>query len=214
MSIKEKVKSYSFWVSLASALVLILQVIGSKLGFYVDARLASDIITSACSILVVTGIIVTPTAKSSIDTETEKPSNNDETNPIETISPENTIKENISVLADNLKEVADKILEENIKTTTESKPEPVANDICLETDSQPEQIKITCEETQCVVEENKNEVNTNIIVEENYVETEDSLSETNNLKAVLSLQKEKYADNIDEYYQILLSEIKSLRAHE
>ena len=65
-----------------------------------------------------------------------------------------------------------------------------------------------------MVEENKNEVNTNIIVEENYVETEDSLSETNNLKAVLSLQKEKYADNIDEYYQILLSEIKSLRAHE
>lgn len=64
MNIKEKVKSYSFWVSLSSALILIIKVIGNKFGFTIDATLASDLITSLCSILVVTGIIVTPTPKS------------------------------------------------------------------------------------------------------------------------------------------------------
>ena len=65
MNIKDKVKSYSFWVSLSSALILIIKVIGNKFGFTIDATLASDLITSLCSILVVTGIIVTPTPKSS-----------------------------------------------------------------------------------------------------------------------------------------------------
>ena len=60
MNIKERIKSYSFWISLASAVFLVIKVIGQKFGFTVDETLFNDIITSMCSILVILGIIVPP----------------------------------------------------------------------------------------------------------------------------------------------------------
>lgn len=66
MTIKEKMKSYNFWVSLASAVILILKVIGAQVGFTIDANFANDLITSLCSILVLLGIIVTPTSSSKV----------------------------------------------------------------------------------------------------------------------------------------------------
>ena len=219
MSIKDKVKSYSFWVSLASALVLILQVIGSKLGFYVDARLASDIITSACSILVITGIIVTPTAKQNVEIEPETPSKEKTEAEPETISPENSFKENMSILADNLKDVADKILDENkasdaetnIQETLQEHNNVVDNEAVVENKNNIETGAEICNETSLVAEPIEPTPNDTTEPTKNTDETTDR---ADNLKTVLSLQKEKYADNIDEYYQILLSEIKSLRAHE
>lgn len=61
MKLKDKIKSYSFWVSLASAVILILKVLGSRFGFTVDESMVSDIFTALCSILVLMGIIVVPT---------------------------------------------------------------------------------------------------------------------------------------------------------
>lgn len=66
MNLKTKVKSYSFWVSLASAVILILKLVGQKFGFSVDEGLISDLFTSLCAILVIMGIIVVP-SPSSID---------------------------------------------------------------------------------------------------------------------------------------------------
>ena len=63
MKIKDKMKSYGFWISLASAIILILKVIGAKFGFSVDETFISDLTTSLCSILVILGIIVTPSSK-------------------------------------------------------------------------------------------------------------------------------------------------------
>ena len=63
MSLKEKIKSYSFWVSLASAVILILKVLGSRFGFTVDETMISDLFTALCSILVILGIIVIPGTK-------------------------------------------------------------------------------------------------------------------------------------------------------
>lgn len=63
MTLKQRVKSYSFWVSLASAIFLILRVIGENFGFVVDEGLFSEIFTALCSILVLLGIIVPPNAK-------------------------------------------------------------------------------------------------------------------------------------------------------
>ena len=62
MKLKDKVKSYSFWISLGSAIILILNLIGNKFGFNIDSGFASDLLTSLCSILVLLGIIVTPTS--------------------------------------------------------------------------------------------------------------------------------------------------------
>lgn len=63
MKIKDKIKSYSFWVSLASAVILILKVVGSRFGFTVDESMVSDAFTALCSILVLLGIIVVPSSQ-------------------------------------------------------------------------------------------------------------------------------------------------------
>lgn len=67
MNLKTKIKSYSFWVSLASAVILILKLIGQRFGFDVDEGLISDLFTSLCAILVILGIIVVPSANSIIE---------------------------------------------------------------------------------------------------------------------------------------------------
>lgn len=63
MKLKDKIKSYSFWVSIASAVILILKVLGNRFGFVVDESMVSDIFTALCSILVLMGIIVLPSAQ-------------------------------------------------------------------------------------------------------------------------------------------------------
>lgn len=65
MKIKDKIKSYSFWVSLTSAVILILKVLGNRFGFTVDEGMVSDLFTALCSILVLLGIIVVPSASTS-----------------------------------------------------------------------------------------------------------------------------------------------------
>ena len=60
MKLRDKIKSYSFWVSIASAVILILKVLGNRFGFTVDESMISDLFTALCSILVLLGIIVVP----------------------------------------------------------------------------------------------------------------------------------------------------------
>ena len=64
MKIKDKIKSYSFWVSLASAVILILKILGNRFGFTVDETMVSDLFTALCSVLVLLGIIVVPVNQS------------------------------------------------------------------------------------------------------------------------------------------------------
>ena len=63
MKLKDRIKTYNFWVSLSSAIFLLLKVLGTQFGFKVDESLFSDLITSLCGILVILGIIVPPSAK-------------------------------------------------------------------------------------------------------------------------------------------------------
>ena len=108
MSIKERVKTYNFWVSITSAVILILKILGSKLGFTIDETLASDLITSVCSIFVLLGIIVPPTNKS---------------NTLEICEPQNKISEdNITVQETDLK-----TFEETKETTQTDKHENTKN---------------------------------------------------------------------------------------
>ena len=66
MRLKDKIKSYSFWVSLTSAIILIMKILGSRFGFTVDETMVSDLFTAMCSILVLLGIIVPPTNANNI----------------------------------------------------------------------------------------------------------------------------------------------------
>ena len=57
----EKMKTYNFWISLVSAIILLLRIIGEKFNFFVDATLIMDITTGLCGIFVVLGIMTAPT---------------------------------------------------------------------------------------------------------------------------------------------------------
>ncbi len=65
MKIKERMKNAGFWISILSALFLILGAFGVEIG----GAAADTVISAVCSILVVLGIISDPTAgKGYLDT--------------------------------------------------------------------------------------------------------------------------------------------------
>jgi len=70
LTIKDKLKSYNFWITLVSAVILLLQIFGDKFHFSVDSNFIMDITTALCSIFVILGIITVP--KSKIDKTTAK----------------------------------------------------------------------------------------------------------------------------------------------
>ena len=63
MTIKDKLKSYNFWITLVSAIILLLQVFGEKFNFKIDSNFIIDVTTALCSIFVVLGIISVPKSK-------------------------------------------------------------------------------------------------------------------------------------------------------
>ena len=222
MTLKEKIKSYSFWVSLASAIVLILKVIGAKFGFNIDATLASDIITSVCSVLVITGIIVTPTSKANSDLEL-----------LNSKTSQNSIKENLSILSNNLKETADEILN---GTTQNTEDEKSLLEQITEKTGEPITVADKPTSTEAVEEvkeiesksiEPETEIKPASTVTEKLIEPVEPIGEPaevqsitktipteTELKSVLASQKDIWANNIDVYYQILLEEVKSLKPNE
>lgn len=60
MTLKDKMKTYNFWISLVSAVLLLVRIIGDNYGFDVDAGLVMDITTGVCGIFVILGIISVP----------------------------------------------------------------------------------------------------------------------------------------------------------
>lgn len=61
MKFSDRVKTYNFWVSIASAIFLIINLIGKKFNFTIDENAYNDMFTTFCSVLVLLGIIVPPT---------------------------------------------------------------------------------------------------------------------------------------------------------
>ncbi|MBQ7579005.1 MAG: hypothetical protein IJT25_00520 [Clostridia bacterium] len=60
MNIKDKMKTYNFWISLVSALLLVARILGTKYGFTIDSGLVMDVTTAMCSVFVILGIISAP----------------------------------------------------------------------------------------------------------------------------------------------------------
>ena len=58
--LRNKLKSYSFWVSLASAVLLLVQTIGRPLGLVIDESTYMSIVNSVLGVFVVLGIISHP----------------------------------------------------------------------------------------------------------------------------------------------------------
>lgn len=129
MNIKEKMKSYSFWVSLTSAVVLVVKLIGQKYGLVIDDGFISDLVTSLCGILVILGIIVLPAKK---DNKEEKTKTN-----LTKLENENCVNDNVlNSVSNQLQEEIDNIISKNF--SEEPKTEEHNEDIeKIESDSEP-----------------------------------------------------------------------------
>ena len=60
---KEKFKSYTFWVALCSAIIILVQSVAELFGVQVKTTLLENIIMSVCGVLVVLGIVTKDTSK-------------------------------------------------------------------------------------------------------------------------------------------------------
>ncbi len=64
--ISNKLKSYSFWISVGGAIGLVIQSFARAYGFAFDEAIINDIVTSICGLLVVFGVISAPTIPSDV----------------------------------------------------------------------------------------------------------------------------------------------------
>lgn len=119
MTLKDKAKTYNFWISLVSAAVLIARIIGNKFNVFIDTTLIMDITTGLCSIFVILGILSAPKAANIINqTNIEHTKSTDNSqNSVQ----EDTFVENTEPLMDSIKIDTELIVEkqENSAILTE-----------------------------------------------------------------------------------------------
>lgn len=191
MKLKDKIKSYSFWVSLTSAIILILKILGNRFNFIVDETMVSDLFTALCSILVLLGIIVPPSQQV---LTTQKLNSNSITNHTDEVVQD---KPNIIEIKSQ-EEVVEEVLNEEQKIssiTSETEPETIqAQDV------------IAVEEQTKSTEKELDDIS-NEIVEENLQTTPD----TSNIKDAFNIIREKFSNNIEEYIFELQEELRKTR---
>ena len=109
MNWKNRLTNYNFWISIVSAILLILQ----AFKFEFDIAYISEIVTAVLGLLVVIGIISDPT-KTTVKTDKEKQIPSDKENEIDTVINQDDIKILVTQIANDLKENF-KIDEKNTK---------------------------------------------------------------------------------------------------
>lgn len=75
---KERLKSYKFWVSFSGAVVVLLKTLGQAFGFEVNESVIDGIIMGVCGVLVAMGLVEKPKPlntqeEKNIDEEKQKP---------------------------------------------------------------------------------------------------------------------------------------------
>ena len=68
----KKMKSYSFWVALSSAIVVLLNALGRAFGFSIPNQVVEDVILAIASLLVVLGVVNMNTKNKGDDAEQEQ----------------------------------------------------------------------------------------------------------------------------------------------
>ncbi len=59
----KKIRSYSFWLGLSGALVLLINSLGNVFGFKIENQIVEDLVMSVAGVLAVLGIVVMPSTK-------------------------------------------------------------------------------------------------------------------------------------------------------
>ena len=70
----KKFRSYSFWISLSGAIILLINALGRAFGFSIENQLVEDIVLSIAGVLVVLGLVTMDVKPN----DEEKEENNDE----------------------------------------------------------------------------------------------------------------------------------------
>lgn len=173
MNLKDKIRTYNFWISLASAVLVFLRLLGQIVGFKIDSSSFMDIVTALCGILVVLGIIIMPTSfKSSTKVETEVKSQvKEQTNSVETLQPQteidNKINGNISLVQNdgsNLMAKDEDNFSENVRVEQQNENQNIeclvestinssdcVQEFKIDNLKQPQKVQTFCEETKSEV---------------------------------------------------------------
>lgn len=101
--LKDKMKTYNFWISLVSAVLLVARLIAGKFNIEIDSSLVMDVTTGLCGIFVVLGIISAPqkTVTKFIDRPLENPAPLGEDGRVATEGEITSLSSRASVLAKN-----------------------------------------------------------------------------------------------------------------
>lgn len=173
MNLKDKIRTYNFWISLASAVLVFLRLLGQIVGFKIDSSSFMDIVTALCGILVVLGIIIMPTSsKASTKVETEVKSQvKEQTNSVETLQPQteidNKINDNISLVQNdgsNLMAKNEDNFSENVRVEQQNENQNIeclvestinssdcVQEFKIDNLKQPQKVQTFCEETKSEV---------------------------------------------------------------
>lgn len=54
---KNRFKTYAFWIALSSAVVVLVQSLGKLFGFEIESSVIENVIMSVCGVLIVLGIV-------------------------------------------------------------------------------------------------------------------------------------------------------------
>lgn len=230
MKLKDKIKSYSFWVSIASAVILILKVLGNRFGFTVDESMVSDIFTALCSVLVLLGIIVIPQSPSQTNsTNRDKNQQLEETININNNTTNTNSNDTDSIT--NREEPNTEYKEENTNTIIKKDAKQPTNDNTSseikEADKFQENIIMQNEniedlekslDVQNINEISIAETNENNFIQENNQDTnfeaqtnnEENLNK-DNLKTTLDFLRENFASDINKYIFELEEELRKIK---
>lgn len=69
---KQKLKSYSFWVGLVASIMLVVKFIAESFGFKINEEAINSVVNSILGVLTVFGVINKPTTKEINNTEVDK----------------------------------------------------------------------------------------------------------------------------------------------
>lgn len=228
MKLKDKIKSYSFWVSIASAVILILKVLGNRFGFTVDESMISDIFTALCSVLVLLGIIVIPQSPSQTNSNKQDKNQQLEETMNKNKDTTNTNNNDVSSIINieepvlECKENNDTLIDDNTKHSTDDNTdsEIKINDTFQENIIMQNENIENLEKTVDI--QNINEISlaetneTNLVQENNQDNFEEQSnneenSNNDNLKSTLNFLRENFSSDIDKYIFELEEELRKIK---
>ncbi len=194
MKLKDRAKTYSFWVSLASAIILIIKLIGQKYGLNIDENFISDLVTTICGLLVILGIIVVP--KTDISSTRQVTS---------------VINENISNKAITDTTIVQEIVNDDESEQLNEVENKINETLSLENYEDTSNLVSTSENIETMQEFNEDNLDENTQDTTIQLQTNNSIEEIKNqVNNLLLKEKELNLDNFKAIKQIFIDEINKL----